>query len=548
MAPAIFVLLLFTGISCGAALRLPGIFGDNMILQRDTNVPVWGWADPGEKVTVSVAGQTKDAVADSNGKWMVKLDPLEASSTPQTMTVSSSEISKSPNLQIENILVGDVWVCCGQSNMFMYIAGLPNWNAVAAKADYPKIRFMNQAATAALEPQTDLVRVNKNGWEICTPKSVPALTAVGYYFGKELHTTLNVPIGLISNSLSGSVAEAWTSREALQSDPELNVSLDVWDKYLQKYASIMLEQTLPTLQTWAKLAEQAKSSGQPLPMPPTQELLRYPVLSSNAANPPTSPNKLSFPFDPRTDADVNWRMATGLYNGTIMPLTPFAIKGVIWYQGEHNADHPVQYRKLLPAMITSWRKAWGQGDFPFLIVQLPNYYAQVPDPQESAWAMTREAQCMTLSLPNTGIAVTIDVGEAADIHPKNKLDVGKRLALTALGKVYGQKIGYSGPVYDKMEIQNDSILLHFSHVGSGLVSKDGGQLKGFAICGTDRKFVWANASVVTSASSGAADTIVVRSDKISKPESVRYAWANNPVCNLTNDTGLPACPFRTDNW
>jgi sialate O-acetylesterase len=260
------------------------------------------------------------------------------------------------------------------------------------------------------------------------------------------------------------------------------------------------------------------------------------------------PKKLNLPLDPRTDPNVNYRLATGLYNGTILPLVPLAIKGVIWYQGEHNTDRPVQYRKLLPALITCWRQAWGRGDFPFLIVQLPNYYAQVPDPQESAWAATREAQCMALTLPNTGMAVTIDVGEAASIHPLNKMDVGKRLALVALGKVYEQKIEYSGPMYDRMEAQNDTIRLRFTHVGRGLAIKGGGPLKGFAICGDDRKFVWADAIIAPVAGTGLADIVVVRSDKVAKPVAVRYAWANNPVCNLTNDTGLPACPFRTDNW
>ena len=525
------------GVCADAAVRLPALFGDNMVLQRDVPVPIWGWAEPGQEVTVSVAAQRVSATADAAGRWQVTLAPLPVGGPLDVVVIAGKE-----SVALKNVLVGDVWVCSGQSNMQMRLHGSLDWEAAAAKADYPKIRFFNQVAVAALEPQTDIVSESKTGWTVCDPKTVLGLTAAGYYFARDLHTSLDVPIGLVANALNGSTAEAWTSRAALLADPALKTSLDFWERYQQKYATTLLAETIPALQTWAKVAGEAKAGGKPLPMPPLPEQVRFPFLSvSDSVLPPPPPKKMYLPLDPRTDADVNWRLATGLYNGTILPLTPLAIKGVAWYQGEHNTDYPVQYRKLFPALITCWRQAWGRGDLPFLFVQLPNYYARTPEPGESGWAATREAQAMALALPNTGMAVTIDIGEAASIHPLNKEDVGKRLALVALGTVYGRKIEYSGPVYDGMTVEEGAIRLRFTHVGNGLAAKGGTPLQGFAICGEDRKFVWAEATPN-------GGTVLVRSAKVAKPVAVRYAWANNPVCNLTNDTGLPAGPFRTDTW
>ncbi|MHB9133465.1 MAG: sialate O-acetylesterase [Armatimonadota bacterium] len=492
-----------------ANVKLNGLFCDNMVLQRDANVPVWGQASPDEKVTVTLGNQQVSATADTQGRWAVKLASLPAGG-PVEVTVTGAN-----TITLRNVLIGDVWVCGGQSNMVMALYGTLGGEAEAAQAKYPNIRYFAQTVTAALEPQADCL----GKWVPCDPGQARGFSAVAYYFGRELHKNLNVPIGLIFNGLNGSVAEAWSSRETLEADPELKVSLGYWDQFLQKYAANTLEQTLPALQEWAKAAEKAKADGKPLPIPPLQNTQR----------------------DPRSDVNIIHRMVTGLYYGTIVPISPFAIKGVIWYQGEHNADRPVQYRKLLPAMIKCWRQTWGQGDFPFLFVQLPNYYAQQTAPEESSWAMTREAQAMALALPSTGMAVSIDVGEAGNIHPPNKAPVGTRLSLVALAKVYGKNIEYAGPTYTGMTVEGNTVRLRFDHLGGGLVTKNGEPLKGFTIAGKDKKWCWAEAKID-------GDTIVLSSDKVAEPVAVRYAWASNPICNLYNKAGLPAGPFRTDSW
>lgn len=501
-------LILFPSFA-GATVKLPALFTDNMVLQREVKAPIWGWAAPGEKVTVSIGDQQLATEADAQGRWRVALAPHPAGG-PVEVTIAGAN-----TIMLKNVLFGDVWVCGGQSNMVMSLYGTLGGEAEALKANYPKLRYFNQQAACALEPQTDCV----GKWTPCDPAGARGFSAVAYYFGRELQQKLDIPIGLICNSLNGSTAEAWSSREALSADPELKAALDPWDQVLQKYAQAMLEQTLPLLQAWSAEAAKAKAEGKPLPMPPTQNV----------------------PRDPRADVNVNYRLATGLFNGTIMPISPLAIKGVIWYQGEHNADRPVQYRKLLPAMITCWRQTFNQGDFPFLIVQLPNYMAQQTAPEESSWAMTREAQAMALALPNTGMAVSIDVGEAASIHPLNKAPVGIRLSLVALAKVYGKEIEYAGPVYTGMNVEGNAVRLRFSHLGGSLCTKDNEPLKGFTIAGKDKKFVWADAKID-------GDTIVVSSANIPEPAAVRYAWANNPICNLYSKVGLPAGPFRTDSW
>jgi len=334
---------------------------------------------------------------------------------------------------------------------------------------------------------------------------------VAYFFGRELHKELNVPVGLIHTSWGGTPAEAWTRREVLEADADFAPILKRYDDAVAKYPQAM-EQYKQKLAEWKQAVEKAKAEGK---------------------KPPRRPRAPFGPGNPHAPA--------GLYNAMIAPLIPYGIQGAIWYQGESNAGRAYQYRTLFPAMIKNWRDDWGRGKFSFLFVQLANFMKTKPEPDESAWAELREAQSMTLALPNTGMAVIIDIGDAVDIHPKNKQDVGKRLALWPLAGIYGKKLVYSGPIYKSMKADGNSIILSFDHAGGGLVAKGDGQLKGFSIAGADRKFVWADAKIE-------GNTVVVSSEKVSDPVAVRYAWADNPVCNLYNKEGLPATPFRTDDW
>jgi len=492
-------LSLLAASSAFADVKLPAVIGSNMVLQRGIKVPIWGTAEPGERVTVTFRDQRVSATADTQGRWLAKLKPLEPGG-PFEMTVAGKN-----TIALRNIMVGDVWVCSGQSNMEYSVQGLTNAQQEIAAADYPQIRLCYVKHVTAEQPLTG----TEASWQVCAPATVPGFSAVAYLFARELHKELGVPVGLIGTYWGGSPAEAWTSRPTLEADPSLKAILDGWQQELANYQKAKASYDRQ-LAEWQQAADKAKAEGKPAPSKP---------------NPPGGPG---------------WQPAS-LYNGMIAPLLPYAIKGAIWYQGESNAGRAYEYRKLFPAMIQDWRRAWGQGDFPFLFVQLPNFMAVKPDPSESEWAELREAQLMTLSLRNTGMAVAIDVGEANDIHPKSKLDVSHRLALAALGTVYGRDVVYYGPIYRSMSVKGNQARLRFKHVGSGLVAKGGEPLKGFAIAGEDRKFVWAEAKIEGNA-------VVVSSAQVPKPVAVRYAWADNPVCNLYNKAGLPASPFRTDDW
>jgi len=382
-----------------------------------------------------------------------------------------------------------------------------NYQDEMARADYPLLRLFTVQKAVAGKPQGEV----KGYWVAARPQTVGEFSAVGYFFGRELLKVLNVPIGMIHSSWGGTPAESWTSRGTLESDPEFNSILDSGTKLLSPYPKVF-EDFEQQLGQWRQDSDKAESDGAPVP------------------NAPTAPD------DPRRNP---WRPA-GLFNAMIMPLTPYAIRGAIWYQGESNADRPAQYRKLFPAMIRDWRRAWEEGDFPFLFVQLANW--SIPQPR-SNWSELREAQLTTLSLPKTGMAVTIDIGDASDIHPKNKQDVGYRLALAAQAIAYGRDVIYSGPIYESMAVEGEKIRLRFKYVYGGLVAKNShaSALSGFEIAGDDHKFVAAEAKID-------GDTVVVRSEKAPHPVAVRYAWAMNPSCNLYNRAGLPASPFRTDDW
>ena len=486
-----------------ADVRLPAVIGDNMVLQRGEKISIWGWADPGEEVMTGVSwSQMKWAVtADKKGEWSFKMNSPKTGG-PYKMTISGKNV-----IEIDNIMSGEVWVCSGQSNMQWTVQASNNAKEEIAAADYPNIRLFTVTRTVAPKPLADC----EGTWASCSPETVPGFTAVGYFFGRELHKELNVPIGLIHTSWGGTPAESWTRREALEADAEFEPILarqaDIIAKYPQAY-----KEYEGKVEEWKQAVEKAKAEGK---------------------KPPRGPGAPRGPEHPHSPA--------GLYNGMIAPLIPYGIQGAIWYQGESNAGRAYQYRKLFPAMITNWREDWGQGDFPFLFVQLANFMETKPEPGESAWAELREAQSMTLSLPNTGMATIIDIGEARNIHPKNKQDVGKRLALWTLAQTYEKDLVYSGPLYKSMKVEGGKIRLSFDHVGGGLAARAGEALKGFAIAGADRKFVWADAKID-------GDAVVVGSEDVANPVAVRYAWADNPVCNLYNRENLPASPFRTDNW
>ncbi len=502
-ASVCFSWLLFASVGW-CDIRLPAVFGDHMVLQREAPVPVWGWADEGEVVTVSVAGQTKSATAGADGRWMVKLDPLKPGGDPVELTV----VGKNTRT-LKDVLVGEVWIGSGQSNMEWHVEKAADAEKEIAAAKWPAIRLFTAEKTVADEPKDDV----KGTWAACSPETIPAFSAVLYYFGRELHRTLDVPVGLIHSSWGGTPAESWTTKETLAANPDLRPVQERWAKRMEEYPAARAVWDEAVGKHKAAVA-QAKADKKPEPPGPGW--------------PPMGPDH---PHQPSC-----------LWNGMIHPLVPFAIRGVIWYQGENNADRAFQYRTLFPAMIQDWRKAWGAGNFPFLFVQLAAFHDPKPEPADATWAELREAQTMTLALPATGQASAIDIGDPKDIHPKNKQEVGRRLAIIALKNAYGKMdVVWSGPMFESAKFDGDRVRIAFKHVGGGLASKDGAAVKGFAIAGEDRKFVWADAAID-------GPTVVVSSPKVAKPVAVRYAWADYPECNLMNKEGLPANPFRTDDW
>lgn len=500
--------MIMTNLAASLVLAAASLFGHNMVLQREIPVPVWGTAAPGEEVTVSVAGQQAKAVADASGKWTVRLAPLSATG-PYILEIKA----KSDSLQFTNVLVGEVWIGSGQSNMEMAMGRILDSTNEIAAANFPSIRLFTVPHKVAGEPQTEV----KGAWSPCTPSSVGPFSAVAYFFGRQLHRELGVPVGLIHSSWSGTPAEAWTPTPALKAVPDFQPIFGLWDKVLAEYPERKkkYDEDLPRLKKeWEAAVEKAKAEGKPPP---------------RLAQPPQGPE---FPCRP-----------AGLFNGMVQPLVPFAFRGVIWYQGENNASRAEQYRTLFPAMIRAWREAWGQGDFPFYFVQIANYMAPKPEPADSTWAELREAQAMTLALPNTAMATAIDIGEEKNIHPKNKQELGRRLALTALARIYGKKdLVDSVPTYKSMATEGATIRISFDNLGGGLATRDGAFPKGFAVAGEDKKFAWADAKIE-------GNTIVLSSAAVPKPVAARYAWADNPdTANVVNKAGLPAFPFRTDDW
>jgi sialate O-acetylesterase len=485
-----------------AAVKPNPVFGDNMVLQQNAVVPIWGTADDGEKVTVQFQGQELSATP-QNGKWMVKLNQLNAGG-PFTMTIRGSN-----TVELKNVLVGEVWVASGQSNMEWPLSACADAQRHIAESANPQIRLFTVAKKVAAEPLGEV----QGKWTECNPETVGRFSGVAYFFGRDLQRALKVPVGLIHTSWGGTPAEAWTEKAALEADPLLKVYLERNQAAIANFPKAK-ERYQADLEKYKEVAQKAKDEGKTPPQAP-----RAP------ADPATSP------FRP-----------AGLFNGMIAPLQPFAFKGAIWYQGESNAGQAFLYRTLFPAMIKNWRQTWSQGDFPFLFVQLAPFGKIVAEPQESNWAELREAQLFTAqTVPHTGMAVITDVGDEKDIHPKKKEPVGARLALSARAIAYREdKLVFSGPVYEKMQVQGEKALLSFKHVGGGLVA-NGGKLQGFTVAGDDHKWFNAEAEIQ-------GDQVVVFSPQVAKPVAVRYGWANCPVVNLFNKEGLPATPFRTDDW
>lgn len=621
-------------------VRLPVLISDGMVLQRDADVKVWGWAGEGEKVTIDFDGKTYNAAAGADGKWEVILSQLKAGG-PYSMNIDASN-----HITLKDIMIGDVWVCSGQSNMELPMRRVKyRYPETIANSDNPAIRqFVVPHKYNFKEPQEDL----KSGrWVSANPKSVLEFTAVGYFFAKELFEKYHVPIGLINASLGGSPAEAWLSEDALKAFPEYlktakrfkdnayinqivkkdNAVSKAWynriqqlDKGLEKGQKPWFDEdydasewaTMNVPGYWAdhelgpvngavwfrkEIDVPASMTGKPARLwmgrivdadtayvngkivgtvsyqyPPRiydvpanllkagKNIIVVRVINNSGRGGfvPDKPYQLSTAgqtidlkgewqyklgatMEPLPDKTfIEWQPA-GLYNAMIAPLLNYTIKGVIWYQGESNTGKPLEYQKLFSTLITDWREKWKQGDFPFLYVQLANFMEVKDRPCESNWAELREAQLKTLFVPNTAMAVIIDTGEWNDVHPLNKEDVGKRLALAAQKLAYGdEEVVYSGPIYQSMKVQDGKIILTFTNIGGGLIAKGGGELKQFAIAGADKKFVWAKAKIE-------GDKVIVWNDDITNPADVRYGWADNPEgANLYNKEGLPASPFRTE--
>jgi sialate O-acetylesterase len=477
-----------------ADVKLPSIFSDNMVLQQGINVPIWGWADDGEAVTVQFREQRVSAKV-VNGKWSVKLKGLKAGGPDDLVVYGRNRI------QLRNVLVGEVWLCSGQSNMEFRLATALDSQADIKQSANPNIRLFKVENIKSDEPLDDLKQpwnVGKFAWQEASPQTTPDFSAVAYYFGRALEKARGVPIGLIQSDWGGSPAEVWMSQSALESDADYKANiLDKYPAAREAYEAAVAKHK----------AEKSKGPAPRAPWKPTE-----------------------------------------LYNGMIHPILGYGIKGAIWYQGESNAGRAWQYRSLFPDMIKNWRKDWGQGDFPFLFVQLAPWDRNkkrsmeeiTKAPVESDWAELREAQTLTLKLSKTGMAVITDVGMKDDIHPTNKLPVGERLALAARAQVYNEKIVYSGPMFKNMKVKGNTATLSFDHVGGGLEAK-GGKLTGFAVCGEDQKWVWADAETD-------GKVVTLSSPEVAKPVAVRYGWADYPVVNLFNKEGLPASPFRTDEF
>ena len=490
-------------LASAADLRLPAVFSDHMVLQRDKAVAVWGWADAAEEVTIEFAGQKKAAKADASGQWSLRLDPLTASAESRKLTATGKDGRKA---EVSDVLVGDVWLGSGQSNMAMTVNRAKDFEQEKAAAAFPLIRHFKEESAGAPTAQSQA----KGKWLACTPDNVGAFSATLYFFGREIHREVGVPVGLINTSVGGTPIESWIAPEVQETKPELSAAL--------KAQSAALPKIDP---------EKAKADY-------AVELKKFKAAKAKAVAEGTKA-----PRPPRNAAEVSERKGSygQLFNGKVAPLVPYTLKGMLWYQGEANSSdtRAPLYVHQLSALITDWRARWGE-ELPFAWVQLPNFSR----PGEG-WPLMRESMLKTLSLPKTGMAVTIDIGEAKDIHPKNKQEVGRRLSLWALGNVYGRKVAAaSGPLPAGHEIKGGEVVVTLTHA-EGIKTRDGAPVKGFQLAGTDKQWKPATARI-----DGAK--LIVTSAEVAAPVALRYAWLDFPETNLVNSADLPASPFRTDDW
>jgi sialate O-acetylesterase len=440
-------------------VALAGIFGDSMVLQRDQPIALWGTAAPGEEVNAQLSTRSAKTKAGEDGRWSLSLEALPAGGPFELAVWSTNRI------RLKDVLLGELWIVAGQSNAELPLAATENGEAEAAKPKSRRMRFFREEPA---DSPTRLPDLKGGPWMVCAAENAVGWSAIGYYCATELEAELDVPVGLIQCTQSGSPAEPWVERSVLEQDPELAPAL-------------------------ARFARKSKS------------------------------------------------MPGAVFNGMLAPLAPLRIRGVLWYQGESNVKFAQQYRRLFPALIQGWRKLAGQGDFPFLFVQLAGFGPHPKEPGESEWAELRDAQAQARALPATGMVVAADIGDVESLHPTDKRDVGHRLAQLALAEVYGRKVEGRGPSFKSLEVKGSSVRAHFEHAGGGLRAKGGGKLVGFALAGADRKFRWAEATID-------GDALVLKAAGVEAPVALRYAWSDNPLCNLENSAHLPAEPFRSDDW
>ena len=557
MAGLLLAALVLFAQTVSAEVKLAAIFGDHMVLQRDTTAPVWGTAAPGEQVTVSVGNVNGKATAGADGKWMVRLSGLPVSNQPVEVRVQGKN-----TIVLHDVLIGDVWLCSGQSNMEFGIGNESSAREEISKAAHPLIRLFLVQKHPSASPVADLpvsTGTSAGHWLVCSPETIVqngwgGFSAVAYYFGQDLQAFLRAPVGLIDSCNGGTSVQAWTSFEAFQAVPSLKHYADENESLRQEIAKNPNYYQDTIIPGWKAGVEKWKANHKPewdAYLAATQKW-EDESRKAQAEKKPAPPKPLDptpkMPRDPATSKDV----PINLFNGMIAPIIPYGIKGAIWYQGENNVGGVPDYSILLPLMIKDWRTRWGAGDFPFLIVQLANFGENQPGSSESKWAEFRETQAKIAAAPNSGLAVTIDIGEPKDIHPRDKWDVGNRLSLVARKVAYGDSVVDSGPTFKSQTVEGNKIRLSFDHAGQGLaigvppphfhpgLPRPGASaLRGFAIAGEDKKFVPANAILN-------GNTVVVSSDQVANPKIVRYGWANSPDCNLYNKEGLPAGPFRSN--
>jgi sialate O-acetylesterase len=502
-------------VSCGVVaayadgLKLPALFSDGMVLQADMHAPIWGRAMPGAPVLVTLDSVQVEGVADENGRWKVFLPARPASFDEVQIHITSEE----DRVIIEGVLFGEVWLCSGQSNMEWPVMRSNDADLETLVAQYPYIRLLHVPHNGTQEYQEDF----EGAWKAVSSATVTSFSAVGYHFGRWLHRALQVPVGVIDNSWGGSSAEAWIRRDLLEADDRFKTYMQEW---LEIEATYNYDKVIADWEEkyaeWQAEDKACQAAGQPREREPNRPK-----------------NRLE-----------NQHRPGNLYAGVLHPLIGYGLRGVIWYQGESNAGRASQYQYLFPLMIQHWREEWGQGDFPFYWVQLTSFRDRVEEPvdEKSKWAIIREAQTASLALPNTGQAVTYDLGEGRDIHPRDKQNVARRLARLALANVYGKDVASRSPAFDRMEKHKDGIMLYFKDVDKGLYSFEVKEPRGFAIAGEDR--VWQHAETKIEA----RDAIYVSNPDVPEPVAVRYAWADNPDANVQDRNGLPLTPFRTDDW